>query len=92
MVIEVKFTCHNLLTIEPISITIVGHHSPPTTKPISIAFEGIFDFIPLFDMYNLLSEHLVSWHEHMDLPTCQNIGKEMVWEHEMLGCIYCLSL
>ncbi len=24
---------------------------------------------------------------HMDLPTCQNIGKEIVWGHEMMGCM-----
>jgi hypothetical protein len=48
-------------------------------------------FIPLFDLYNLLFEHLVSWHEHMDLSTCQNIGKEIVWEHEMMGCMLLLK-
>jgi hypothetical protein len=27
-------------------------------------------------VYDFLSEHLVSWNGHMDLPTCQNMGKK----------------
>jgi len=26
----------------------------------------------------------------MDLPTCQNVDKEMVWGHEMMGCMLLL--
>jgi hypothetical protein len=34
------------------------------------------DWIWLFDVYDLLSLHFVSWYGHKDLPTCQNIGKK----------------
>jgi hypothetical protein len=27
----------------------------------------------------------------MDLLTCQDIGKEIVWEHEMMGCMLLLK-
>ncbi len=37
-----------------------------------------------------LSKHVVSWHVHMDLPTCQNVGMEIVWGHEMVGCVLLL--
>jgi hypothetical protein len=26
----------------------------------------------------------------MDLPTCQNINKKVVWGHEMMGCMLLL--
>jgi hypothetical protein len=38
-------------------------------------------------MYDLLSKHFIFKHGHMDLPKCQNIGKEIVWKHEMMGCM-----
>jgi hypothetical protein len=38
----------------------------------------------LFDVYDLLLKHFVSWHGHMDLPRCENIGKERVWGHKMI--------
>jgi hypothetical protein len=44
------------------------------------------DSIPLIDVYDLSSKHFVSWHGHMDLATCKNIDKEIVWG-EMIGCI-----
>jgi hypothetical protein len=46
----------------------------------------LIDFIPLFDVYDLSSKYFVSSHGQMDLPTCQNIDKEIVWG-EMIGCI-----
>jgi len=42
--------------------------------------------------YDLLLEHLVSWHGYMDPPTHQNIGKEIVWGHDMMGCMLHLCL
>lgn len=48
-------------------------------------------FIPLFDVYEFLLENFVSWHGHMDVPTCQNIGKEIVWEHETIGSMLLLK-
>jgi len=32
---------------------------------------NVHQFIRLFDVYDLLSNHFVYWHGHMDLPTCQ---------------------
>jgi hypothetical protein len=26
----------------------------------------------------------------MDLPTCQNVDREIVWGHEMMGCMLLL--
>jgi hypothetical protein len=40
------------------------------------------DYVPLFDIYELSSEHFVFRHEHMDF---QNIVNEIVWGHEMIG-------
>jgi hypothetical protein len=34
-----------------------------------------------------LSKHCVSWHVHIDLPTCQNVDMLIVWRHEMMGCM-----
>jgi hypothetical protein len=28
----------------------------------------------------------------MDFPTCQNIDKNIVWGHEMMGCMLLLML
>jgi len=50
------------------------------------------DFISLFYVYDLVFEDFVFWYGHMDLPTCQNIGKEIVWGHEMMGCMLLLML
>jgi hypothetical protein len=56
-------------------------------------FKSIFiDFIPLFDVHELLSKHFVSWYGHMDLLTCQNINKEIDWGHEMMGCMLLMPL
>jgi hypothetical protein len=43
------------------------------------------NYIPLFDVYDLLLEHFIFKHGHMDLLACQNISKEIVWGHEMMG-------
>jgi hypothetical protein len=45
------------------------------------------EFIPLFDVYDLLLEHFVYCHRHMDFLACQNIDKEIFWGHEMMGCM-----
>lgn len=46
-----------------------------------VSIKNWFKWIPidsiwLFDVYDLLSLHFVSWYGHKDLPTCQNIGKK----------------
>jgi hypothetical protein len=41
----------------------------------------------LFDVYDLLSKHFVTWNGQVDLPTCQNVNKEIVWGHEMTRCM-----
>jgi hypothetical protein len=35
-------------------------------------------------------KHFVSWYGHMDFPTFQNTGKEIVWGHEMTRCMLLL--
>jgi hypothetical protein len=45
------------------------------------------DSIPLFDVYDLLLKHFIFKHGHMDPPTCQNISKEIIWGHKMMGCM-----
>ncbi len=39
-----------------------------------------------------LSKHFVSWHVHMDLPTCQNVDMKIVWGHETMECMLLLML
>jgi hypothetical protein len=51
----------------------------------NIAFKWVsIDPISWFYVYDLLFEDFVFWYGHMDLPTCQNIGKEIDWGHEMM--------
>jgi hypothetical protein len=56
-------------------------------------FEWIsIDSISLFYVDDILFEDFVFWYGHMDLPTCQNIGKEIVSEHEMMECMLLLLM
>jgi hypothetical protein len=51
----------------------------------SYGFKWIYiDYVPLFDIYELSSEHFVSWHGHMNFPIGQNIGNKIIWGHEMI--------
>ncbi len=51
----------------------------------NVLLQNYIDYVPLFDICELSSKHFVSWHGHMDFPTCQNIGNGIVWGHETIG-------
>jgi hypothetical protein len=82
---------------EQISYILVKFHQNFDTKKMkkkivesfhlhkNYCFKWIYiDYVPLFDIYELSSEHFVYWHGHMNFPTCQKIGSGIIWGHEMI--------